>query len=184
MMSTQTDMQPMMRSGRAPFALVYGVICYLIFLATFLYSIGFVGDFVVPKSLDAGSVVSPFLAIVVDVALLGLFAAQHSIMARPTFKQWWTRFVPHQVERSTYVLFASLALLFLYWQWLPMRGIIWNIQNPIGQSLLLVLYGMGWLIVLLSSYLIDHFDLFGLRQVYLYWQARDEHAIAFKTPAL
>jgi methanethiol S-methyltransferase len=143
-----------------------------------------VGDLVVPKSLDTGRVVSPLQAIIVDVALLTLFALQHGIMARPAFKQWWMRFVPREVERSTFVLFASLALLLLYWLWLPLPETIWYFSSPVERFPLLVLYGVGWVIVVLSSFLIDHLDLFGMRQVYAFWKARTYTAPDFKTPAL
>lgn len=172
------------KRGRSILALVYGTVCYLIFLGAFLYAVGFVGDLVVPKSIDTGAVVSPIHASIIDLALLSLFALQHSMMARPAFKRWWTRFVPRPIERSTYVLFASLVMLLLYWQWLPLPETIWNLSNPLARILALVLFGAGWLIALLSSFLIDHSDLLGLRQVYVFWRARDYTAPGFRTPAL
>ena len=160
----------------------YGVTCYLIFLSTFLYAIGFVGDFLVPKSLDSAPAMPFGQALLVNVGLLGLFALQHSLMARPAFKRWWTKFVPPPVERSTYVLFSSLALLLLFWQWQPMGGTIWQIENSTGRLLLYGLFTFGWLLVLVSTFLINHFDLFGLRQVYPLPAGERVHALTFATP--
>jgi protein-S-isoprenylcysteine O-methyltransferase Ste14 len=182
-MNTHVSKQSSAKSWLPTFALIYGVVCYLIFFGTTLYAIGFIGDFFVPKTIDAGPDVPPLQAGVIDIALLALFALQHSVMARPAFKRWWKRFVAPPLERSTYVLLASLALLLLFWLWLPLRGTIWNIQHPIGQALVLSLYGFGWLIAFSSTYLIDHFDLFGLRQVYTNWRATNYSAMSFKTPA-
>ncbi|WIG59478.1 MAG: putative conserved integral membrane protein [Ktedonobacterales bacterium] len=183
-MTTLFDTKPSTRRGHATLALIYGALCYTIFLGVLVYTPGFVGDLYVPKSLDSGPTASPLHAILVDVALLSLFALQHSIMARATFKRWWMRFISPPIERSTYVLFASLALVLLYWQWLPIRGDIWNVEQTPWRWALLGLYVVGWLIVLISSFLINHFDLFGLRQVYLHWQARQYTTTDFKTPAL
>jgi protein-S-isoprenylcysteine O-methyltransferase Ste14 len=160
----------------------YGEICYLLFLSTFLYAIGFVGNFLVPKSLDSAPELPFGQALLVNVGLLGLFALQHSLMARPAFKRWWTTFVPPPVERSTYVLFSSLALLLLFWQWQPMGGTIWHIENSTGCLLLYGLFAFGWLLVLVSTFLINHFDLFGLRQVYLYLRGKEYTALKFATP--
>jgi methanethiol S-methyltransferase len=161
---------------------VYGVICYLAFLATFLYAIGFIGNFGVPKSIDSGPQ-SPFLeALAINCALLGLFAVQHSVMARQWFKRAWTRVVPTSVERSTYVLLSSVALLLLFWKWEPMGGVIWNIENDSARWLLHVAYGFGWLTVFVSTLLINHFDLFGLRQVWLRVLDRPYTPLAFRTP--
>ena len=163
-------------------AFVYGVGCYAIFLGTFLYAIGFIGNLGVPKSIDSGLDGPLALALLVDAALLGLFAIQHSLMARQWFKRAWTRLIPKPVERSTYVLLSSLALLFLFWQWRPIGGVIWDVQIPAGRAIVYGFFAFGWLTVLVSTVLIDHFDLFGLRQVYLYLRARDQSPIAFRTP--
>ena len=147
--------------------LVYGIVSYVIFFVTFLYAIGFVGGIYVPKTIDAGNLTALSAAVPIDVLLLALFAIQHSLMARPFFKRVWTTLVPHSVERSTYVLASSLVLILLFWQWRPMPALIWQITNPVGQAVLYALFFAGWLLVLASTFAIDHFDLFGLRQVWL-----------------
>jgi methanethiol S-methyltransferase len=164
-------------------AFLYGALCYAFFLVVFLYAAGFVGNVLVPKGIDSGVFPGFIQAMLVDVALLGLFAVQHSVMARPAFKRWWTRIVPRSVERSTYVLFASLALALLCWQWQPMPAVIWEVTNPAGRGALWALFWLGWLIVLLSTFMINHFDLFGLRQVYLRLTGAAYANVEFKTVA-
>jgi methanethiol S-methyltransferase len=164
-------------------AFVYGTLSYGAFFCTFLYAIGFLGNFGVPKSIDSGREGSLAAALTVDGALLALFALQHSIMARPWFKRAWTRIVPVPVERSTYVLFSSVALLSLFWQWRPIGGVIWSLDGA-AKAIVWGIYGVGLGIVLLSTFLINHFDLFGLRQVYLYLTEREYTQLEFRTPFL
>jgi protein-S-isoprenylcysteine O-methyltransferase Ste14 len=165
-------------------AFIYGSVCYLIFFATFLYAIGFVGDLIVPKSIDSGPEGPLAEAFLINACLLGLFAVQHSLMARQWFKRAWTRVVPEPVERSTYVLFSSVALLLLFWQWRPMGGVVWSIENQLGLWAIYATYFFGWALLLLCTFLIDHFDLFGLRQVWRYLLGRQQSQINFRTPWL
>jgi protein-S-isoprenylcysteine O-methyltransferase Ste14 len=150
----------------------YGAIAYVVFLAAFLYAIGFTGNLLVPKGIDTGVAGSVAGALLINVLLMGLFAVQHSVMARPQFKNWWTRYVPVAVERSTYVLLTSLILLLLYWQWRPLPAVVWDITAPAGRMAVLGLFWLGWLVVLASTFMINHFDLFGLRQVWLNWKGQ------------
>jgi methanethiol S-methyltransferase len=163
---------------------IYGVLCYLVFFGTFLYAVGFIGNFIVPKLIDSGRTGSLGEALLVDAGLLVLFAIQHSVMARPGFKSVWTRIVPKPVERSTYVLFSSLALLLLFWQWRPIGGEVWNVEIPAIRFALYGLCASGWLMVLGSTFLINHFDLFGLRQVYLFLRGKEYTQLKFGTPVL
>lgn len=164
----------------------YGLICYAIFFATFLYGFGFMGNLVVPKSIDSARAegVTFATALGINLLLLLVFAVQHSLMARPWFKARWTRVVPEPAERSTYVLFSSLALLALFWLWQPMGGVIWNVEHPIGRWTLHGLFAFGWLLVLVTTFLINHFDLFGLRQVWLSLHNRSYTHLPFKTPGV
>ena len=163
-------------------AVAYGAICYVVFFLTFLYAIGFVGDLAVPKTIDSGFAGPLAMSLVIDALLLGVFAVQHSVMARPAFKAWWTRFVPPPVERSTYVLFASLALILIFWQWRPLPSLVWRLQSPALAGVVWVLFAAGWLTVLTSTFLINHFDLCGLRQVWAYRRNREIPPADFRTP--
>ncbi|MDX1981069.1 MAG: hypothetical protein SFV51_12435 [Bryobacteraceae bacterium] len=165
-------------------AFSYGLACYAVFFATFLYAIGFVGNIGVPKAMDSGPRSPLVTSLLVDCALLALFAVQHSLMARPWFKQHWTRIVPQPLERSTYVLFSSLALILLFWQWRPLGGVIWDVSGTGAAMVMMAVYGFGWALLLLSTFMIDHFDLFGLRQVWLYLKGRPYEHPRFHTPGL
>jgi protein-S-isoprenylcysteine O-methyltransferase Ste14 len=161
-------------------ALAYGVASYLAFLASFLYAVGFAGNLLVPKSIDSGPGGSLPASFLVDTLLLLVFAVPHSVMARPAFKRWWTQFIPDPLERSTYVLVSSLALGLLFWQWRPLPAVVWDVANPVGRSLVYAVFWAGWAMVLVSTFLIDHSDLFGLRQVYLYACGRPYTPVGFK----
>jgi protein-S-isoprenylcysteine O-methyltransferase Ste14 len=163
-------------------ALLYGLISYAVFLFSFLYAIGFVGNLVVPKSIDSGQAVPLIEALLVNTLLLGLFAIQHSVMARPAFKRWWTKLVPHSIERSTYVLLASLVLVLLYWQWRPMTTPIWTINHTVVAGILHAVFWLGWALVLLTTFLIDHFELFGLKQVLARLLRKELPLPVFRTP--
>jgi methanethiol S-methyltransferase len=161
-------------------ALTYGAVSYLIFFGAFLYAIGFVGNFAVPRSVDAGGPnASLVTALLINAGLLTVFAVQHSVMARPGFKRWWTRLVPESVERSTYVLLSSLALVLMYWQWRPIDGQIWTLETPVGRWALIALFWSGWLLVFAATFAINHFDLFGLRQVWLRFKNQDYTHVQF-----
>ena len=164
-------------------ALVYGVACYAVFFATFLYAIGFVAGIGVPKHIDSGHAGGIAPALVIDIALLALFAVQHSGMARPGFKRWWTRIVPEPIERSTYVLLSSVALVMLFAFWRPLPPPVWNVGNEVARIALLALSALGWLLVLTGTFLINHFDLFGLRQVWFHARRRQAMDEPFVTRA-
>jgi protein-S-isoprenylcysteine O-methyltransferase Ste14 len=162
--------------------LAYGIVSYLIFFGTFLYSIGFLGNFGVPKTIDSPRNGDLTTAILVDAGLLALFAIQHSVMARPAFKRWWTRFVPRTIERSTYVLFSSVAMIALFVGWRPLGGELWSVENETVRAAIHAVYGLGWLMLLYATMLLNHFDLFGVRQVYLHFRGREYTPIRFGTP--
>lgn len=173
----------MSRTTRA-FAFAYGILCYAIFLGTFLYAIGFVGNFAVPKTIASGAAGPFWPSLFVNLGLLGLFALQHSVMARPGFKRWWTRFVPEPIERSTYVLFASLALILLFWLWRPLPAPVWTIENETARFAVWAVFGLGWATVLVSTFMISHAHLFGLRQVGQNLRGDDVSGPEFQTPGL
>ena len=149
-------------------ALIYGLFAYFGFVGVLLYTIGFLGEFVVPKTVNSGAETSFSAALAINVGLLVLFGLQHSVMARPRFKAWWTRTVPQPIERTTYVFVSNVLMVLLLWQWRPMPNVIWEVQSPVGSTLLWIAFWAGWGTLLAASCVIDHFDLFGLRQVYLY----------------
>ena len=165
-------------------ALLYGVAAYLLFFFTFLYAIGFVTGIGVPKTIDTGAAVPLTEALIVNLLLMSLFAIQHSVMARPGFKRWWTRFVPQAIERSTYVLAATLALLLLLWQWRPIPFVVWQTTDPMAVIALTGLSLVGWFLVLTSTFMINHFELFGLHQVFNNFAGRKMGEARFKTPML
>jgi protein-S-isoprenylcysteine O-methyltransferase Ste14 len=165
-------------------AVLYGTAGYVLFLGTFLYAIAFVGNLPVGKTIDSGAAGPIIPALVIDTLLLGIFAIQHSVMARPAFKAWWTQAVPKSVERTTYVIFASLALVLLYWQWRPLPAPVWTVSNPAGILVLQAVFWLGWVVVLVSTFLINHFELFGLRQVFARMSGRSLPAPVFRTPFL
>ena len=162
---------------------LYGLVCYIMFLLTFLYSIGFVGNFIVPKSMDSGSGTPLIEALLVNGLLLGIFAVQHSLMARQGFKEKWTRIVPPVIERSTYVMATNLALILLFWQWRSMGDIIWDVSGTALGTALIAISLVGWLVVLISTFLLDHFELFGLKQVYYNLKGQDLPVGRLRQPA-
>jgi protein-S-isoprenylcysteine O-methyltransferase Ste14 len=164
--------------------LAYGALSYVIFFLTFLYAIGFLGNFGVPKSLDSGATDPWPTALAIDLGLLSLFALQHSIMARQGFKRLVTRVIPPAVERSTYVLVSSLALILLFWQWRPLGGTVWDVQHEAGRALLYGGFAFGWTLVLVSTFVINHFDLFGLRQTWRAFRGQPQAPVGFATPVL
>jgi protein-S-isoprenylcysteine O-methyltransferase Ste14 len=163
---------------------LYGVVSYAIFFATFLYAVGFIGNFAVPRTLDGIPTASFMTALLTDLGLLGLFAVQHSVMARPAFKRWFTKWVPEPAERSTYVLLSSVALIAMIAWWQPLGGMVWHVTDPTMRGLIWGAFAFGWLLLLVSTFLINHFDLFGLRQVWLQLVGRPYAHLAFGTPAL
>jgi methanethiol S-methyltransferase len=163
---------------------IYGVVSYALFFGSFLYAVGFIGGFGVPTGLDGEPVVPLGRALLIDTLLLGAFAIQHSVMARPAFKRWWTRIVPQAAERSTYVLLSSALLIALFAYWQPIGGVVWSVQDPIGQGVLYGVFALGWVTVLVATFLINHFDLFGLRQVWLYLVGKPYTHLSFGTPWL
>jgi len=167
------------------FSLVYAVLVYAFFAGTFLYAIGFVGDLGVPKTIDSGAAAPLAETLAVDFALLGLFAVQHSVMARRSFKRWWTRIVPEHLERSTFCLAATLALALLLWQWRPIaQPVIWNVTNPLAVLALRHVFFLGWAVLFLATFLINHFELFGLRQAWTHARGTEIPAPQFRTPLL
>ena len=164
--------------------LLYGLVAYLVFFVSVIYAIGFVSGLGVPKTIDSGPVGSPLTAVIVNLLLMTLFAVQHSVMARPQFKKWWTQFIPPAIERSTFVLFASLALLLLCWQWQPIPAVAWRVDNPYLADFLSGFGLFGWALVFASTFLINHFELFGLHQVASNLVGRPMPKATFKTPLL
>ncbi|MBI3716290.1 MAG: isoprenylcysteine carboxylmethyltransferase family protein [Betaproteobacteria bacterium] len=161
-------------------AALYGAAAYVMFLFVFLYAVGFVANWLVPKSIDSGAPGDLLTSLVINAMLLGVFAVQHSVMARPGFKQWWCNIVPASVERSTYVLLSNLALILMFWCWQPMPGVVWDITSQAGVAVMWSLYAAGWLIALTSTFAINHFDLLGLRQVYLNLKGEKYTYLKFK----
>ncbi len=166
------------------FSVLYGMSAYGLFLVTILYAMGFVGNLVVPKTIDSGAAGPVLQSVIIDVLLLGLFAVQHSVMAREGFKRWWTRVVPRPIERSTYVLFASLVLLLLFWQWRPISDPVWMVHGPLAATLLTALCWGGWVMLLASTFMISHFELFGLSQAFARLVGREPDAPTFRAPLL
>ena len=163
---------------------IYGVVCHLLFFATFAYLLGFVGNVLVPKSIDSSPSASVGTAVAIDLVLIAIFALQHSVMARPAFKRVWTRIIPHPIERSTYVLASCIVTIVLIWGWQAVDMVIWDVQHPVARGFLWGLFATGWLLVPAVSLMIDHFDLFGTRQVWLFLRGREYTHLPFRTPML
>lgn len=163
---------------------IYGVLCYVVSLATFAYTAGFIGNFLVPKPLDSPASAPFWTALLVNLSLVAIFSVQHSVMARPAFKQWWTSIIPKAAERSTYVLFSCLALLALFVFWQPMGGLVWQVSNEAGKTALYALYAFGWVLLFASTFFINHFDLMGLRQIWLHVRGNEYTELPFATPVL
>jgi protein-S-isoprenylcysteine O-methyltransferase Ste14 len=161
---------------------LYGIVSYAVFFGVYLYAIGFVGNFLVPISIDSPADGSFVVSLVIDLVLLLVFAVQHSVMARPAFKRWWTRFIPEPAERSTYVLVSSLLMIALFVLWRPLGGVVWSVENAAAAYVLYALFASGWLLLLVSTFYINHFDLFGLRQVWLYLVGKPYTPLVFNTP--
>ncbi len=164
--------------------LLFGTVCYVIFFGTFLYQIGFLANLLVPKAINTGTVIPAWHATGINIVLLSLFAIQHTIMARINFKRWWTNIIPVSIERSVFVLLSSLILLLINWQWRPLPEVVWNAENTIGRYLWYAAFMAGWGLVLYSTFLINHFDLFGLRQVWLYYRGQENVPVRFKETVL
>lgn len=163
---------------------IFGVISYFVFFVAFLYAVGFLAEIAVPKSINSGVESGFTSSLIINLVLLGLFAVQHSLMARPFFKRWFTQYVPVQIERSIYVLVSSLLLFLLYWLWQPMTTVVWQVDSGFGQTIFWAIFALGWLIVFLSTFMINHFDLFGLRQVWLHLRDRPYEHVPFQSRAL
>ncbi len=163
---------------------LFGVISYLVFFLAFVYAIGFLAEIIVPKSINSGTESALVSSLIINLLLLGAFAVQHSLMARPFFKCWFTQYVPVPIERSIYVIVSSLLLFLLYWLWQPMTTVVWQVDSSLGQSLIWAVFALGWIIVFLSTFMINHFDLFGLRQVWLHLRDRPYEHVPFQTRAL
>src|SRR6476619_3909531 len=165
-------------------AVLYGIVAYGVTLVALLYLIGFTGNLIVPKSIDSGTAGPLLQSAIVDTMLIALFAIQHSVMARPGFKRWWTRMVPASVERSTYVLFASFTLLILYWQWQPIPALVWTVRNPTAAAVLDGIFWLGWVVLVASTFLLSHFELFGLSQVFSRLFGKQQSDVKFRAPLL
>jgi len=184
-MSLAPDHSAPRASAGAAVGFIYGALSYAFFLGTFVYTIGFIaGVPFLPKTIDTGAYAPPLEAVLINVALLGLFAIQHSVMARPAFKRWWTKIVPQPLERSTYVLAATLMVALLVWQWRPIADPVWNVSNPTAQIALWVVAAIGWAILLTATFLINHFELFGLNQTFNAMMGRTFTPPEFHTPSL